>query len=296
MSRSNVAEFTAHGICDSHEAGEPFKGRFSLDRSELTVTIDDAMIRIDLSDIFDVQLGPPPIAVNDAFTTPTVTIGFHQDFGHEVLFVCEDEDTIERFGYLLYQVLLDETEVVCRHPAAIRDQPIETTPESGTIRVDRQAVRLTGIEMPVTIDLGRVIDFSKYSRELRGEQRETMLIKHIHNSTPVVTEIAVLSQRTLYLLGRYLRLEYSKVRREIFSLDLSERAIRVLTRIYQLGGDTSVKSLLTDASDSTMEILHKLRRCGVIAGNKGSVELTAKGWILVSDMAKTKDKQRPLTR
>lgn len=282
MSQATVAEFTAHGVVESHQSGEPFTGRFRLDRSSLTVRLDESTIRVDLSSIFDVQLGDPPLAVNDVFTGLTATIAYTHGFGHEVLFVGGTDDTMERFGHLLFKVLLNKTEAMARHPVSVDGHRTGTTPERGSIRIGTGSVEVRDIEMPVEISLDGVIDFTKTQRTLMGEERDIIVIEHIQNQARIVTELSITSPRRLYLLGRYLRLEYSKVRRELAAIDLSESGVDLLERIVEQGGEAPVKSLLGPHSDRSLELLNRLVDLGILAEATGSVHLTAKGWVLTT--------------
>lgn len=283
MSRSAIAEFPAKVICKSRDHDGPLDVRIALDRTHLSITNDDLTLSARLSSVFDVKRGPPPVAAERVFGGPIVTVAFHQGLASEVVLIGGDPAHLERFSDLLFRSILDDSEVILRHPVEIAGRATGAAATPGAVKVGDRAVEFVEIDMPFRIDLESVIFFAKRRRELLGDQFDVIAIESIRNGSAIISEIAIGPARKFNLLARYLRTEYDEVRRSLDRIELSEKSIDVLRRLERVGGQASVRTFLDDRERSSIQSLGELREQGLIEGTEGRVRLTSRGWIYVTD-------------
>lgn len=261
----------------------PTEARFRLGDRQITVEGEELSVEIPLSEIFDARVGPPPKAANGFFGGSILTIGFDRDDEREVLFADGDGETIEKVGGLLYRRILDGTEVAVRHPAEVGGRVTGESYDIGTLQVTPGKVGCMGIEVPCILDLDSVVDFSRSTEELLGREQTTITITYVKNGVAVSLDLSMNPPRKQHLLARYLRGEYDEIRREVGRLDVPEPALRALVKLYSLRGTAKPQSLLVGESVSTASVLRGLAKHELVRVTEERVELTPRGWILVTE-------------
>ncbi|MFB6211691.1 MAG: CheF family chemotaxis protein [Halobacteriales archaeon] len=294
MASGAVAQFSGSILGDIPHADGPTTSKITLDQDRLCVDsaqlpdddgeIDDEWsIEIPLASVFDIVLGPPPQAIADHFTTETVTIAYDED-GRSVLHIGHpDESTLSRFGNILFMSILNETDIVFRHPAEIGGRVTGQSSAPGELYLRENTVQVLNPTGSFTIPSNAVIDFSTQQREFDDEALPCVSVSYLGDGTSILAEIAVDSQRKINLLGRFLRRKYRKLRRELSDFELSEDEIEVLTKLYTLGGQAKVRSLLSERSRQSIEKLAKLDGRGLVTVEDGLVTMSPEAWIIVTD-------------
>jgi helix-turn-helix protein len=261
---------------------EPAEGTLTLGADSVGVAAGEWDHEAAFADVFDVRLGPPPHEVDRRFEGETLTVGVERDGERAVVFASGDDDDIQRFGRLLYRRLLDGTAVAVRHPAAVGGRVARRRFDTGTLQVAPAAVGVTGIEAPFVVDIESVVDFSRRELDVRGETRRVIEIQYVRDGTVVTLDLSIDSPRSQQLLGRYLRLEYADLRRELEGLDLPGAAGELLVRLYALEGSAPAETLV-EGHPQSRELLGKLAACGLVTRGDDVVELTPRGWVLVTE-------------
>lgn len=282
-----LASFRADLI---HDADDPVRiedCRVRLEDDRLELEDRDYRASLDLQSIFDLKLGPPPMSVAGTFsgTTLTIAVEAEHDFGEtgrDIYFISgRDEGSLEQFGQLLYKSVLNGTEVAVRHPSEIGGRRTNSAFTIGELHLGNRNVGFTGIDVPFKVDIESIIDFSRVERELLGEEREIITVEYVKEGRSIVFEAALNPDRKRYLLGRYLRLEYSKIQRQLGKIDLSPAETKALATLYTMNGKSKLQTLLSGRSESSIKVLKLLKRRGLIEGRDGYVELSPKGWIMI---------------
>lgn len=251
----------------------------------------DVVMNVDFSDIFDIRLGHPPLAVAGEFHSTTVTIGVREDLGEETAaqdyyFVNTDQAGIETFGEALYRTVLNGTEVAVRHPTEIGGRRTNSSFTIGTLHIADRSVGVTDIDVPFKVDIESIIDFTTSERELLGENRDVIEVTYVKNGRSIVFEVAVSLDRKHNILGRYLRLEYSKRVRELGSVDISPAETKALAVLYSMNGEAKLQTLLSGRSESSLSVLKFLQKRDLVEASEGYVRLTPEGWIVISTQFK----------
>lgn len=273
-----------------HDADDPVRVE------DCQVTLEDATIRlegrdyraaIDLETIFDLKLGPPPMSVADRFAAKTLTIAVEaeKDFGEtgrDIYFLSAPEEAkTEHLGQLLFKSVLNGTEVAVKHPAEIGGRRTNSAFTIGELHLGDRSVGFSGIDVPFNVDIEAIIDFSRSTQELLGETREIIEVEYVRDGRSIVFEAALNPDRKRFILGRYLRLEYSKVQRELGQIDLSPAETKALATLYTMNGKSKLQTLLSGRDESSIKVLKLLQRRGLVSGTEGYVKLTPKGWIMI---------------
>lgn len=283
MSESVIAEFPARVVCKSRDLDGPIDVRVRLDRTHLTIQTDEHELSAPVSAVFDVTRDRPPLPAEDEFDGPMLTVAFHRGLESEVVFFEGDPDHLDRFRYLLFKVVLDGTDVVVRHPAEIGGRATGTSPQRGTVFLGRRAVEFADLDLPFEIDLESIVDFTTRNREVEGREFPVVAIEFVRNASAIISEVALGPSRKFNLFGRFLRTEYASVREALSAIDLSATDEAVLRRLYSVGGQTGVRTLLGDRDRSSLRTIESLRDRRLVEGEDGQIALTPRGWILVTD-------------
>jgi helix-turn-helix protein len=261
---------------------DPIEARVGLDDA-LTVRNGEWATEIALSDVFDVHVGPPPAAANEAFTESVLIVGFEGDDSREVLFVDATKSTLDNVAGVLYRQLLNDIETVVSHPTNIGGRVTEKSFEIGRLLVAPGKVGCRGLNRPFSIDLETIVDFSRSAETLMGERRPVITIKYVRQGVAVSLKLSLSSARKQHLLGRVLRRDYDRVRGSLQQLDLPKPAFRALVKLYSLQGTASPGALVRDTSISVEPLVRGLLKAGLVETNDDEIGLTPRGWILVTE-------------
>jgi len=275
-------EISTSVFCKS-VAEHPHEARLVLGTRMITVDGEDIALEIDLSDVFDIRVGPPPQAASGVFGGTVLTIGLDRDDKREVLFVNAAKRTLEKVSGLLYRRILDGTEVAVRHPAEVGGRVTGRSYDIGTLQVTPGKVGCMGIEIPCVTELDAVVDFSRSTEELLGREQSTITITYVTDGTAISLDLSMNPARKQHLLGRFLRQEYDEVRRDLSRIDVPDSALGVLAKLYSLRGSASHGSLLGGTSQSTATLLRALVQRDLVEVDEDRVTLTPRGWVLATE-------------
>ncbi len=273
-----------------HDAEDPIRVedcQVTLEDEDLRLEGQDYAAAIDIQTIFDLKLGQPPMSVAGTFDTKTLTIAVEaeKDFGErsrDIYFLTDtDEESIEHFGQLLFKSVLNGTEVAVRHPAEIGGRRTNSSFTIGELHLGNRSVGFSKIDVPFKVDIESIIDFSRKQQDLLGETREIISVEYVRDGRTIVFEAALNPDRKRFLLGRYLRLEYTKVQRELGKMDLSPPETKALATLYTMNGKSKLQTLLSGRSESSIKVLQLLQKRGLLDATEGHVQLTPKGWIMI---------------
>lgn len=282
VTMSGRIELSATVFCECvDEVPTPADLTFGDDHLRLESEADS--LTVAQSDVFDVRLGSSPRVATDFFTGSVLTVGFDVDDDREVLFVDGSEDTLETYAGLLYRWLLDGREVAVRHPAEIGGRVTGQPFDIGTLRVTPGKVGCTGIDYSFGVDLDRIVHLSRSEGELLGERRTMIELQYVKDGRAVSLDLSVDPPRIQHLLGRHLRQEYDKIRQRVRELDIPEVAVRTLYELYSLRGAATPSTLFDGPSDASAAILRGLGKADLVRFGDDEVELTSRGWILVTE-------------
>lgn len=282
MTEKAVADFVGRYVVDpaSGMGAEPGDCRVVMSKRRVVVAGEDR-VTIPLSAIVDVVVGNVPADLRDLFDD-TVTIAYEADGGVRTVLIEASNDTVSRFTDLLFKCLLNGAEGVVRHPAKVggRVTDVEATP--GRLSVDAGCVSVSTPGEDVEIDVESVVDFDRTERAPDGDDRPTLVVMHADDQDVVTTLLAPDSRRTVNLLGRYLRIEYGQVRREVEEIELSDPEKRVLVTVYATGGDIDFTQVLDGNAAQATNVLNSLREKGLVDEGESGIALTSRGQVIVT--------------
>ncbi|MCG1002954.1 MULTISPECIES: CheF family chemotaxis protein [Halobacterium] len=280
MSESAIADFVTSFIPDTATHAEPVRGRVVMSKRRIVLATDSDRITIPLKGVFDVQHDTAPGDLAEFFDD-TVTVAYERDGERHVAVIEGAGDTVERFVILVFKGLLNGSAAHVKHPARrggrITDQPFE----SAKLAVSPGTVELRG-DAATEIDVSTVTHFERVERELGGSTRQLLSVRHMGATGAVTTEIALDSGREMNLLGRFIRLRYTKLKQELADVELTDEEIEALIAIYSGGSNADLATVLgVDASQLTM-FLNDLIEKALVRDDDG-VHLTSMGRAAVSE-------------
>lgn len=281
MEESVVADFTGRVHTRDVGESEPIPGRVLLSQRQLVLASEVGRTTIGLKRVFDVAVGTVP---NDlqSFFSDTVTIAY-VDGGVKRTAVIEGKpEPMDQFQRILFKTLLEGVSVRVRSPAKVGGRVVDGNDRTAAVSLGDGEIGFVECEDPFTVDLSTVIDFDRSKREIDGTTRPTLSITHTSETRSVTSLVSVLSERTLSVLGRYIKLEYNEVMEEVRELNLSDEELEILVTLYSAGGEVSISTIVTGDVTQTSKVLNRLRKDGLVADGETSTTLTPKGRMVVS--------------
>lgn len=285
MSESVIADFVAQFNAEHTARSEPIRGRVLLSRKRLVLAASATdKVTIPLSAVFDVAVGHVPSDLGDFFDS-TVTVAFERSGSRSIACVSADEEKIEKFSTVLFKALLNGAETTIRHPARVGGRVTDREFAPAKLAVERGTVRFVTGTDTVGIRLGNVTGFDRNSRAVAGDARPVLEIRHTENGRSTVTMAATDSARTLSILGRYIRLEYSELMADLEEVDLSTEETEILVALYSGAGTegVSLPAIVDEDPQRVTMTLNRLREAGLVADTDEGTTLTPRGRVVVSN-------------
>jgi helix-turn-helix protein len=281
MSESVVADFV--GRVHAAELGndEPVTGRVLLSQRRLVLATDDGKATVPLSAVFDVVVGTVPGDLQ-SFFSDSVTLAYERNGSRRTALVEGEPDDMDRFTRLLFKALLHEVTVTVRHPAKVGGRVTDASDHRASVTVASNAIKFGNCPEPFTVDLSSVIDYERTNRTLAGTQRPALVFRHALDTQTVTSIATVPNERTLNVLGRYIKLEYDEVMEDLDSFDPTEEQLEILVSIYSAGGEADIAEVITGDATQTSMILDTLRDEGLVVDGESGAALTRKGQMVVT--------------
>ncbi|MXR21025.1 CheF family chemotaxis protein [Halobacterium bonnevillei] len=281
MSESAIADFVTSFIPNTATHAEPVRGRVVMSKRRIVLATEDDKTTIPLKGVFDVQHETAPGDLAEFFDD-TVTVGYERNGDRHVAVIEGGGDTVERFVVLVFKGLLNGANVYVKHPARRGGRITDESFESGGLAVSDGTVAITG-DVGARIDISTVTHFERVERELGGTSRQLLSVRHMGDSGPITTELALDSGRRMNLLGRFIRLRYTHLKQDLEAVDLTDEEIEALVAIYSSGPHANLATVLgVDASQLTFH-LNNLIDKGLVEDDEDGTKLTAMGQAAVSE-------------
>jgi helix-turn-helix protein len=282
MPDSPLADFVGAFDVETAEWDGRTRGRVLLNSSQLVFAADGERERVRTADIFDVNAGAAPRALDPVPETP-LTIAYETGGQRSVAVIGAGEPTVEKFERVLFRVLLNDRSVLVKHPARVGGRVTDAAFRPAKLELSGGGVQLRTSEGATTIEYASVTEFSRRAREVRGETRPTLTIGHVEDGVGTTTQVATETTRASSLLGRCLRQRYDELLASLDDVDLSERDVEALNTIYTIGGSPrQLVSVLGERPEQVKRLLGDLGTDGLLRRGADGVELTTKGQVVVN--------------
>lgn len=281
MSESAIADFVTSFIPSTATHAQPVRGRVVMSKRRIVLATEDEKTTIPLKGVFDVQHETAPGDLAEFFDD-TVTVGYERNGDRHVAVIEGAGDTVERFVVLVFKGLLNGATVYVKHPARRGGRITDQSFESGGLAVSDGAVAIRG-GVGARIDISTVTHFERVEREVGGTSRQLLSVRHVSDTGPITTELALDSGRRMNLLGRFIRLRYTHLKQDLQSVDLADEEIEALVAIYSSGPSANLAKVLgVDASQLTFH-LNNLIDKGLVEDDEDGTQLTSMGQAAVSE-------------
>ena len=280
---SVLADFTAELTTETPTAPEPTSARIILGPDQLVLAVsEDQKEVVSLSAIMDIN----PNSVPQIFESPSgkpVTIAYTSDQNRQVAVIAGNENKITKFVSVMFKTVLNGTKTTIKHPAKLGGRTIDSDFRGGILGVKTETVRVDTEDGPVTIDTEKVIDFNQDTQSIDGTERPVLMTDHMRNGEAVSTTIATDSRQAFAILGRFLRMQYSKHMSALQQLALSENETELLTTIYSTGDEDTTLAKVTGMDPQKLKsLMHALHEKKLIESSKEKPVLTSKGQVVVN--------------
>ncbi len=189
---------------------------------------------------------------------------------------------MDRFVPVLFKTLLRDVTVTVRHPAKVGGRVTDVRDVKASVSLSPGSIDFVGSDVSFSVTLATVIDFERTTRTIGGRTHSALVFRHVPDTRTVTSIVAVPDERTLNVLGRYIRLEYRAIREEVERSDPTDDELEVLVSIYSAGGEASIAEIVTGDATRTTMILESLRESGLVADGESGTTLTRKGKMVVA--------------
>lgn len=281
MTESVVADFTTDVMPDTAETSGPATGRVVMSDKRVVIATKDLRRSIPIERIFDLAHGSAPSELRRFFET-TVSLAYECDGERRVALIEGADETVNRFIDLLFKAILNGSDVIVTHPARIGGRVTDSENRPMTIHLRPRSVLFTGSEA-FSIDISVVNQFERVERKIRGSTKPVLSVQHMPDSRTLTTEIFLESNRKMNVLGRFLRLEYSKIQEELSDIEIGDQEVEALVGLYSGGDDASLAGILGIESNRTTMIINSLLEKGLIEEDEEGISLSPLGKSAVSD-------------
>lgn len=281
MEESVVADFVGRIHTPDIGSGEPVTGRVLLSQRRLVLAANDVKTTIPLSSVFDVAVGTVP---NDlkSFFSDTVTIAYTDGNARRTAVVEGESDEMDRFISVFFKALLRNVTVTVRHPAKVGGRVTDASDQTASIQLSPGTIGFIDCPEPFTVDLSTVTDYKRTDRTIGGTTRPALVFRHVPETQAVTSIATVPNERTLNVLGRYIKLEYGEVMEEVEELDPTEEQLEIIVSIYSAGGEASMSDIVTGEAARTSLVLDSLREMGLVVDGDTGTALTRKGQMVAN--------------
>ena len=233
MPDSVVADFVTDVIPDTGSYDEPVRGRVLMNKQQVVLVTPEDRVSFGIGDIFDVAYGSAPPELR-AFFEDTVSIAYNVGNARRIALVEGADETVERFTRLLFKGILNNTTVAVKHPAKVGGRITDESYEKAALFVDPTAVKFKTDE-PFSIEISTVSRFERIEREVFGSSRPVLSVDHADTGGIVTSEVALHPERKMNVLGRFLRIEYSQLRKDLEDISLRDTEIEAVINHSLLG-------------------------------------------------------------
>ena len=203
LTGSIVADFRADVELSNWGDESSGRTRVVVTDEKIGFATDGTKRAIALSDVFDIVQGVSPRT--DRGSTGTVTLAFRAGDRRATASISAEVETLVKFQRLLYQQLLNETEVVAKHSPGVGES--ETQSRTYRLVVTASTIRLErDDDDPIVIRRSDVTEFKTPADIFDGSDRKPVVVIYAEREGRVAkTTISMPSFRSLNLFGRYLR-------------------------------------------------------------------------------------------
>ncbi len=275
-----IGSFTLEGTWDQ----EPVDGRVLLNDDQLVLVAPDQKEVLQLSRMVDIVLEQVPQEHSQYFNS-SVAVAFASP-GQKpprTATIEADGDAADRLGWLLFRTQLHRRTVLLNHPSRIGGRVISGGFEPATLYLGEESVSFGDIKTPFRVPLESVVGFGRPERTVQDTARRVLSIRHVQGGTSIMTDIDVRSKQRRNLMGRILRVEYSKRRAEISDLDLSTTEKELLVALHSGGGAADLAVMLGIEPSRVSTLLNRLKNEGLIETEGDGVHLTPTGWTALEE-------------
>ena len=281
MEESVVADFVGRVHTPDLGSDEPATGRVLLSQRRLVLATDAEKTTIPLTEVFDIVVGTVPGDLQ-SFFSDSVTVAYTQDGTRRTALVEGEPDDMEQFTRLLFKALLRNVTVTVRHPAKVGGRVTDATDHTAAVTLSPGAIGFTNCPEPFRVKLSSVIDYERTNRTLAGTRRPALVFRHVLDTQTVTSITTVPDERTLNVLGRYIKLEYDEVMEDLEEFDPTEEQLEILVSIYSAGGEANIADVVTGDVTQTSMILDTLREEELVVDGASGAALTRKGQMIVT--------------
>lgn len=281
MEESVVADFTGRVHTRDFGENEPIPGRILLSQRRLVLASDSGRTTIGLKQVFDVAVGTVPSDLQ-SFFSDTITVAYVDGDAKRTAVIEGEPEPMDRFQRILFKTLLDGVSVRVRSPAKVGGRVVDGDVQRAAVSLGDGGIGFVDCEDPFTVDLSTVMDFDRGEHTIDGTPRPTLSITHAPETGAITSLVSVPSERTLGVLGRFIKLEYAEVMEEVRGLDLTDEELKILVSLYSAGGEASISTIVTGDATQTSMVLETLREGGLVADGETATALTPKGRMVVN--------------
>lgn len=281
MKESVIADFVGRVHTADLGDDEPVTGRVLLSQRRLVLATAETKTTVPLSNVFDVVVGTVPGDLR-SFFNDSVTVAYDRDGTRRVALVEGEPDDMDQFTRLLFKALLRNVTVTVRHPAKVGGRVTDATDHKASVTLSPGAIGFTNCPEPFRVDLSSVIDYERTSRTIAGTKRPALVFRHVSDAQTVTSIATVPNERTLNVLGRYIKLEYDEVMEDVEAFDPTDEQLEILVSIYSAGGEASVSDVVTGDVTQTSMVLDTLREANLVVDGDSGAALTRKGQMIVT--------------
>jgi helix-turn-helix protein len=277
--------------CDELADGTPVNCQVFIDSQSVLLIYDDAQMappeakQINLDSVVGQSIDYVPSQLTDIFDS-TVALAYDEGEGRQIAVIELRGNQRMRLANEIFKQVLSECPVYVTHPAKRGGRVTDKEPVDGHLSVDDRSLSITTSieeEPNFNIDLSDIMYIDTERQHVDGEERWSLLIKHLSDNSGVSSKILPRSDRKYKLLRQFAKREYRRRKQKIKQLSLDTEQKEALVALYSASNQMDMSAMLSQDASELQSTLDGLANSGLVRTGSTGAELTGLGRVVVNE-------------
>lgn len=265
----------------------PTPGELTVTQSEIVVTPEDSdhtKKSIQYTDIVDITIGnPPPMMQREFHETINIKFNFESNDNPEICIIESNPNYNPLFSEGVFKKILSYTEVLFEFGAEKGGRTVESTTRKAKLNLSSEGLQFKTKNTIEKIPLGSIVKMQPEKREINGEHRDVLTLKHTHEHTVYTTHIAISNKNLMRLFRRYIKNTYGELLEEVKQLTVNDDTTELVVGLYTTSSIKQTANVIANGDKQQFKLIYnKAHGKGLVNEFGKEPILTQKGKLLAN--------------
>lgn len=272
------------------ENEDPAPGELTVTQSTIELTRETpdnkhtTIETISYTDIIDITIGnPPPMFQREFHETINIKFKSKTTNQTETCIIEANPDYNPLFSQGVFKKILSYTEVLFEFGAEKGGRTVESTTQKAKLKLSNTGLQFKTENKLQEIDLGSIIEMKPQKREINGEKKDVLTLKHTHQKTVYTTHVAIGQTDLMRLFRRYIQNTYGELLEDVKQLTVDENVIELIVGLYTTNSVKQTANVVANGEKRVFKRIYKKARKEKLV-NKPNADtlLTQRGKLLAN--------------